>query len=49
MISNRLLVFAKAILLLLLKRNCGALLSDDLGGPGITIFKNRASLRNNYL
>jgi hypothetical protein len=48
MISFCLLLFAEGILLLL-NRDCSLLLSDDLGGSDITVFRKRASLRQNYL
>jgi hypothetical protein len=49
MISFCLLLFAKGTLLLLLNRDCSVLLSYDLGGPDVAVFRNRASLRQNYL
>ena len=49
MISFCLLLFAEGILLLLCNREYRVLRSDDLGGPDITVVKNRASLRQNYL
>ena len=49
MIPFCLLLFAKGILLLLFNRNYSVLLSDDLGGPDIAVFKNSACLRQNSL
>ena len=49
MIPFCLLLFAKGILLLLFNRNYSVLLSDDLGGLDVVVFKNSACLRHNSL